>query len=301
MDDDIVQSKNSFINNTITVSLIPGYAYLLAYAYEYGYCSHFGIPISLITPSLSSILLIISLIFLFIVSNLKLFGFFAPLLRVLQNPKYSAYHPFIRMNFFYLVLIVILIIVYGFYWAVLIPFLIVWFVWGILYFFPVLFDRKKKKLAERFEDYNKQEDKLDLAPFVFNYINPKFVKYGFIAALIAGFSYLLGNGEAYKQEEFYVSKYDSTQVFIRYYGDILIFSHINYSNKTISNTYRIISSSDLSILDLKKIRIGHLEKDVVFSFNKVESPKVDSTISKGKADTLKQNEQKPNQQINRTP
>lgn len=255
-------STNNILNNGLLIALIPGYAYLLAFAYEYGYCKHFELPVFLISPSLASILIIISVLVLFMISNLKFLGIITPLFRILRNPKYASYYPFIRINTFFLFATLIILFIYSFYWSILLPVLITWIVIDLLYFAPVwFFDRKKKSLQERFDEYNQQEDKLDLLVFISKFINRRIINYSIIAALLVGLSFLLGNGEAYKQERFYVLKNDSTQVLLRTYTDILVCSTINYETQKISKTYVLVNLKTFSELEFEQVKIGRLSID----------------------------------------
>jgi hypothetical protein len=292
--EDKTESKNSklsyFINNGLLLALLPGYAYLLAFAYEYGYCEHFDLPIFLISPSLSSILIIISVLLLFILSNLKFLGLITPLFRILNNPKYISYYPFIRINTFFLVAFLIIFIIYRINWEILTPLLIGWAFYTIIYFAPVwFFNRKKKSLQERFDDYNKHEDKLDLLVYFSRFINPKLINYSLLAVLVIALAYFLGNGEAYKQEEFYVLDNDTSVVVLRSYNDLLICSNIDFEKKIIRKSYSIINLKSVNKLKMKQVKIGLLSisEEIFQEPVSIDSLKVDSTKSFLKNDTIK--------------
>jgi hypothetical protein len=250
---------HNIFNNGLLIALIPGYAYLLAFAYEYGYCKHFELPLFLISPSLASILIIISVFVLFVFSNLKFLGIVTPLFKILRDPKYSSYYPFLRLNTLFLIATLIVFFIYRFYWGILLPILIVWVLYDVIYFAPVwFFDKKKKSLQERFDAYNSEEDKLDLLVYISSFVDRRVINYSLLAALIVGMSFLLGNGKAYNQERFYVLQSDSTQVLLRTYNEILICSKVDYKTHTVSRDYTLLNLKTFYELEFKQIKIGKL-------------------------------------------
>ncbi|MGA0570052.1 hypothetical protein ACO2Q9_04960 [Variovorax sp. VNK109] len=53
----VVPSKfRQLFTDAVVVALTSGWAYCIAFAYEAGFCSHFGVPLHLITPSLTALL-----------------------------------------------------------------------------------------------------------------------------------------------------------------------------------------------------------------------------------------------------
>lgn len=238
-------TTRTLLSEGVILGVASAYAYLATFLYEYGYCSYFAIPATLISPSLATVLIATAAIGGVFVSSLKLLGLSAPLFRAARDPHRSPYHQFFGMNAIFVVAAILLGTIYGFSIkgsAIFAGFVAVF---ELLYFGPVfLFDRKKP-LRERFEPYSQgKPDQLDL-PILFM---EWFGKTRVLPFMLLGFlllvAYTVGQGEAIRKVRFLTLKSSPDFVVLRNYGDSFIAARFDRKLKTISDELLILRFSD---------------------------------------------------------
>ena len=141
-------STEPFVRKIFSEGIIlafgTAYIYLATFLYEYGFCKNFGIPPSLINPSLATLLIAAATIGGIFLSSLKFIGISAPLWRAARDPKRRSFREFFGINAIFVFIGAFLVTIYGLTRNGAISFIIVWVIIHVVYFGPVLlFNRKK--------------------------------------------------------------------------------------------------------------------------------------------------------------
>lgn len=83
--------SNSILTEGIVLAGLSAYAYLLAFFYEFGYCSHFKLPANLISPNLSTLLVVALVVGGTLLPAFNYIGFTLPLFRAAKDPTRRPY------------------------------------------------------------------------------------------------------------------------------------------------------------------------------------------------------------------
>lgn len=246
-------SARNLLSEGILLAGASAYVYLVTFVYEYGYCSHFSIPRTLISPSLATVLIAAAAIGGVFVSSLKLLGLSAPLLRATVDPKQAPYRLFFGMNTLFAISGILLATIYGLSVRGALIFVGAVSVFELVYFAPVFLFNRKKPLRERFETYTKSKpDQLDLPILFTEWYGKSWLLPILILFALLLFAYLVGHGEATGKERFLTLKSSPDVVVLRNYGDLLIAARFDRARKVVSE-------------ELVLIRLGNDQKAEFFN------------------------------------
>lgn len=252
-------TPRSLLSEGIVLASASAYVYLAAFLYEFGYCSFFSIPATLISPSLSTVLVAAAAIGGVLLSSLKLLGLSAPLLRAAADPQKAAYGEFFRFNALFVILGILLGTIYGVSWRGALIFFGAVALFELVYFAPVfLFDRKKS-LRDRFEAYAKAKpDQLDLPILFTEWFGRGWVPAALILSGLLLLAFVVGNGEASRKERFLTLKSSPDMVVLRSYGDLLIAARFDREQKLVSNELLLIRLTEHQRAEFYNEMVGPL-------------------------------------------
>jgi hypothetical protein len=252
----------------MVIALGTAYIYLVTFFYELGYCAHFGIPQEFISPNLTTILVAAAAIGAFLFSSMQYLGFSVPLIRAATSPSESQkpYRTFFATNAALLVLGILLWRAYGFSLTGFVLFLtLALFVNFIFFGIGLIIHRKAgKSLRERFEALNKtnESDPFSMWGFLFEKFGYRDIVFVLVVIVTTGYAYLIGNGEAARQERFLVLKDSQDFVLLRSYGDLIIAANVDRTKKVTGNDILLLRTSSKDKFEFRTEKLGPLKKGV---------------------------------------
>ena len=219
---EISETKRSIISEGFIIAFIPIAAYVIAFIYEHGYTSYFGIPWELINISLTNVLILAAALlfislFLFqiiVLINTMLSLWNNVLIRWLKN------HLMLFMSFLILIIIArdwkltCFLLAFLFLIFIIPDIILPIFPWDKSTYFQRLCALEKKELEEK----KKKSITLDLA----EYLGRETILFYILFCFIAISAHALGGVNAQKQGSFFILKEPSEKVVLRIYGDNLI-------------------------------------------------------------------------------
>lgn len=265
----------SVLTEGVVIALGSAYVYLVTFFYEIGYCAHFGVPSTFISPNLTTILVAAAGIGVLVFSSFQFLGFSVPLIRAATNPSKSQkpYRQFFAINALLLIFGILLWRAYGFSWMGFLLFsALAIFLNFILFGIGLIIYRKKKSLRKKFEAINKDEsDALDIWGLLFERIGRGGVSLVLGVVLTTGLAYLIGNGEAVRQEKFLLLKEPKDYALLRTYGDLVIAVQVDRSKKLVEHDLLLLRASSIDKLEFRLEMIGPLERKPYVAFNTDEN------------------------------
>lgn len=234
--------------------------YLAAYLREWGFCSVFGIPVELIQPNITTILIAITsglgvLFFLFWFADL--FYTFS------QLRKLKDFGPVRRRLSFDLLVIILfffLLVVFpplrvG--WPVLVYFLVMLIF--IQFVAPLISQRKITGYRNKLETQDRTERETQiLLDYIIKRAGITIVSLGIIVALFLCSMLAVGYNTAVTQTDFLVPSTNQNLVVLRIYEDNLICAPYDIKTKEVEKTFIIIKLNDEPRPQLSLVRLGPL-------------------------------------------
>lgn len=253
---------SSFLTEGVLIALASAFVYLITYAYEAGYCSHFDIPRTFISLNITTILVAAASVGTVIFSSMHLLGFSVPLLKAGVNPseKQEPFRMLFLLNGMFLIAGIFLLKSYDFSWQGFWIFLATVFFFNLVQFGPGLVaHRKKESLGERFKAINQDRDVFDIWEFLIEKLGRDKLIFIFWLAMSFMVAYFIGNGEANRQKEFLTLKAPESYVLLRNYGDLIIAAPIDRNKRLVEKEFLMLRASSIDSLELVLERIGPLE------------------------------------------
>lgn len=274
MDYKIFQMKNSWITPATITAIIPvtiAVGYGLAYAFERGYCSVFGIPPYLIELSINKVIFAVATVVILLASVTLVWYPYVIL------PIQKASKPWrIRLSYLAgaLLIVILLAALYKEVWLEWVPLLItVVATWIAIFIIPIIW-RWIKKIPQWIKqkiflllgrDKTKETPKSETVPTPTAESTNKLTK-GKLAIIILfftvvpfGIAFITGQAEAKMQDEFFITSDPADCAVLRIYGEYLICAPIDMEKGKISGNVFIkkVESSSRLIMSLEKIgRLG---------------------------------------------
>lgn len=254
--------KNSFFSEGLIIAVITSYIYLVAYLYEYGYCSNFGVPKYFISPSLTTLFVSASSIGFLIFTSANFIGFTLPFFRKSFNEDESNanYRKFFFMNAVLLVIAIVLFRAYGLSFISIGIILGMLLLMNIFVFGVKILKTKKMPLKERISSSTmSDDDPFDIWGPIINLIGHK----GLICFLLFIGSMLLayvsGNSDAKKQQIFLTTEIAGrTHILVRKYNELLIFAPFNREDGSFSTDFKLKNISSDSYMMLTREELGEI-------------------------------------------
>jgi hypothetical protein len=254
------QSKPSPIWWQTIVAIIPiavALGYIVAYLYELGYCSTFGIPSEFISPDTTHVLIAVSKVFLSAVTI-----FWVAYVFIMMTAKPKKRGP-IRRRLMLLTIIAVIYIAFAIdypsarrEWYFIIPIFIIF----IFLFFigPAITHRNIKGYRNRLI----AQDGIDAATNPINYIERHIGRSLAIMLLLLlpwiALPYFNGETDASEQQNFLVPSTYQNSVVLRIYGDNLICAELDPHGAMLTDRFFMISMDDEPKPYLSLQEIGRL-------------------------------------------
>lgn len=248
----------------IVIALGSAYIYLVTFFYELGYCTHFGIPPAFISPNLTTILVAAAGIGGLVFSSLQFLGFSVPLIRAATNPSDSQrpFRQFFATNAMLLILGILLWRAYGLSWKGFLMFSVLALLLNFMFFgIGLIVHRKSKSLREKFEAMSKGEpDAFDIWGLLIEKIGRGGVGLILVLVITTGLAYLIGNGEAVRQEKFLFLKEPSDYALLRTYGDLMIAAPVDRNKKLVGHDLLLLRAPSKDKIEFRTEIVGPLER-----------------------------------------
>lgn len=214
----------------ILIAFSSAYAYLIAYTYECGYCVYFGIPIDLISPNTSTILVSGIAIGWVLFASYGYLGFSVPFFRAATDNTHQndGTRMFFRINGAILAAGILIIMSYGFTILHFCIFVISVIFINIIFFWGAFIPKKGKSFEDRLQEIHdiQTKDPFHVTDILVEQLGRKNVLTGIMFVLILGLAFIVGNGNASQQTKFLISDENPNFVLLRTYGDLMIFKSI---------------------------------------------------------------------------
>lgn len=274
--------KTYFSDGAVVLAGLTAYVYSVAFSYEYGYCSYFGIPASFITPSITIALIAATSIVAFLIPLLQMLELFAPILRRanFQNNGGIVF----GYLFFSTVIGLSLFLIFGISRNGALIFVSVFLVVALVLFYELIWKIVKIAFSRRYretvlKEFHDQEaatpepSKPDAAA---TQDTPTQIDRGSISALLVsklghntmlafyfliGICYvanLVGYGNASKTTAFLLLKNPENYAVIRNYGDLMIARGLDLKQEAFTSDFLILKISDSEQLSLVYSKVGPL-------------------------------------------
>lgn len=230
--------SNTLIDKTFVLAALPAYIYFVSFLYEMGFCDRFNIPRYLIQPSLTTILIFTSSLWLIIGSSFKLMGFAAPLIRGAQDESKKHLRGIYVVNFATIIILIVIYFSFPFSWTLLLImfsflFFINAFTWGLNWLLRI---REKKSFKEKLENINSEVDIFDLSPLLLTGLTNSHKYIISTLVLLPGLCYFVGLGQSYKQVQYEPVSNRENIVVLKKYDDILICSPFDLKSRTLGDS-----------------------------------------------------------------
>jgi hypothetical protein len=250
-------SASVLLAEGVLLACASAIVYLATFLYEYGFCSYYGIPATLISPSLSTVLVAAAAIGGVFISSLKLLGLSAPLLRAARTSPSQGLRQLFAYNAIFLIVGILLAGIYGFSWRGAGLYVGLIAVFQLIHFLPVLIFDRKKPIKDRMNEYTSGSDPVDLLLLLEEWYGRKWVGPGTLLLMVLGLAYLVGHGEASRKESFLTLKDFPDTVVLRNYGELLIAAKLD-GQSSIGDEIVLIWLSDKKQLSFVNRRLGPL-------------------------------------------
>lgn len=275
------------LTDAFVLAIASGFLYLVAFFYEWGYCSHFQIPINLISPNPSTVLVAAAVVGTFLVASVQLFGFAVPLLRAGTKPtsRQAPYGEVFMLNAFLLLLGAVLLRAYGISVNGFLFFLAGAAIFNFL-FFGLGLMVEKGTMAERFSSIGKSRKDGD-ALNGWGWMEDHFGRRQTLAvmALVAFLSiaYVVGNGEAARQTRYLMLTEHPGYALLRMYGDQVIAGQVDAASRELRPGVLFFRISSEQPLRMAAEDVGPLSRRPVMLKATTHTPAAAASKSKSEA------------------
>lgn len=263
----------SLLTDGVAIALATAFAYFATFVYEVAYCSNFAIPISLITPNTSTILVAAAAIGTIFVSSIQLLALTTPLFRKSKKKNASSLWAVLgaiivgliviskiyELNAKQLGYIVLGLIVL--FLSPIIP-LTAMGIWHLIK--SKIFRRPARKVSTTVATTTasaepKEELWLTADEFLENWIPQKIVRQILFFGGIILIAYIVGDGNASTQKRFLVFKDHPDVAVLRIYGDLMISAKFNRETKEVSSELSLLWLSEKKQITFANEEIGPLK------------------------------------------
>jgi hypothetical protein len=239
----------------IVIAGIPAAGYWLAYLYERGYSSYFGIPVSYIRVDVGTVIgatlgMLGILGFVYIFVNIIYILFPRNLNKVVCNLL-------LRLLFVTALTLGFVISIPSrdsqkFFFAMWLVFVFLEIIW------PLFAQRKTKGYLSKIEAQQNLDETADTLTNRAASMFPKTFAVAFLLFLLSEAAYWTGSASARLETEFWQPAGDRSLVVVRHYGDVLIAARYYRSTKTLTGEILILPTNENRALRLDLVNVGPL-------------------------------------------
>ncbi|WP_211472596.1 hypothetical protein [Collimonas humicola] len=258
------------LSEGMILGAISSFIYLLTFVYEAGYCFHFGIPLYLITPNLTTVFVAAAGVSLVLITAWPILGLITPLIRrgFLPEKHQRPFQKIFAINALALATTLILLTAYGGSIKGVIWLVIVILAINIVYFGPALIPQKNgKTLGERLEEWNThpQTSQIDITDLILERGGRKYLVIALCIAAVLGFTFAFGDAKGSTQKTFPILKNPDNYllpkeyVLLRSYPEIFIAVELDRKEKKVKSGILLIKNSSVTTLALDLETVGPLE------------------------------------------
>lgn len=247
----------SLLTEGVVLAACSAYIYFITFVYEYGYCSYFSIPASLIAPNASTFLVAAFALGVTILPALNFLAFTAPLFKAARDPERRPYRDVYAYTAILSVTGILLAAIYGVTLKGAVLYVGSSLAFLAFTFLPAILSDRHLPISERL---SKHADIQDQDPFVATNLFDGWMSYrtmriGLLTLIALGVAYLIGDAEARKKKQFLALNADQDLVFLRSFGDLMIFTRVDQHGTEVQGL-RLMWLSEKKELDLIARNVG---------------------------------------------
>ena len=273
----------SLLTEGVLLAVASAYVYFITFVYEYGFCSYFDIPASLIAPNVSTFLVTAVALGVTLLPALQFLAFTTPLFKAARDPNRRAYRDVYAITAVLSVAGILLAAIYGISLVGVALYVGASLTFLAFLFLPAILSDRHLPISERL---SKDADIQDKDPFVTTNLFEGWVSYrkmriGLLAFVALGVAYLVGDAEARHKKQFVALKADEDMVLLRTYGDLLIFTKIDKEAHV--QSLRLLWLSEKKELDLVTRKVGPVTQTPPHSIRQNDASSVPRATSAASA------------------
>lgn len=250
--------KRDYLSDAILIAIMPVIAYLIVYAYEFGYAQSFNIPVELIIINKTTFFIVASSLWVILFPVISLINI---VIMIFKDDSSIIYRIFTRVAPIY-IFIFPLILIYGKILDFIVLISTIFFIVILTSGYFILPLLTQRKVTGGYKQKLLAQEKLDIETtqnrgfYLHKYINKLGINIIMYTFMIIILSYSAGYAEVFTKEEYYIIQ-NSDNVILRMYGDNLVTAKFNridnevYSNFTIRKLEEpdmVITTENLGVL-----------------------------------------------------
>jgi hypothetical protein len=255
----LMEDPNKLISEGLVIAGMPLLGYSVAFAYEYGYASYYGIPWQLISLSLTQVLATAAIlcwlfITLFFVSNL---AFTILSNKKKPNPMLAYYFDVLWPVLLYFVA---LFLIFGTHWREWIFFLAFLALFSVLEFgLPLVTQKDKETYMEKLAAAQAAEPRT-LFDVAARTGWARHFKVLINISLMLLLARDVGRAEALNKNDYWVDSLRTNMVVLRIYGDTVVSHEYDPKNMRLAGDFLVTKISPTQRLRFQEQSLGHLTK-----------------------------------------
>ena len=277
----------SLLTEGVFLAAVSAFVYFIAFVYEYGYCSYFGVPAALISPNASTLLVATFALGVTLLPALNYLAFTTPLFLAARDPKHRPYSRVYAILAILLASGILLGAIYGLSLRGITIYVVTSVALMAFLFLPALISNRKLSIAERLERNNEiqKEDPLVVTNLFDGWLSRRHLGIALLALVALIIAHLVGDAEAQEKRRFLALKADSNLVLLRNYGNLFILARINDEGDRLTDDVRLLWLSEIKELDLVFRNVGPIRKSLSSNSISTKAAKASASSSSVASDS----------------
>ncbi|MBI5569648.1 MAG: hypothetical protein HY914_06845 [Desulfomonile tiedjei] len=240
-------TSSSALFNTGFIAAVTLVSYILVFMYEVGFCAHFGIPMELVSVSMTRLLSVIGPIIILIYSLLMALENIGPYLIkwLVRRPSYVV-HVMVLLGYsLSFVPAMILFREHFGYWVPLtVPFV---FYLLLIVVTPRFINAAVKRSVEKNAVSATNQQEPEALFFKLFRVRGSTILAIILLMFVCSFSRMVGQSDALREENFSIVKAAPECAVLRFYGDKAICYKLNRKSKTVAKTFKVLKVGEQGV------------------------------------------------------
>jgi hypothetical protein len=259
--DDNQKTRAQFLTDSVAIAGASALAYLVSFLFEQGYSDHFGIPATLISPSLTTVLVcaaaIGGILFWFVVMSPLYSHFFV----ASEVAALAPYRLLLRLLAVLVALVILVIATFGWQWPLILTLVAGALLPFLLSFLAVALGERKVPMRDRFAKHAEAQER-DTGYALIDGLMRKLGTTGrwlaIFATVVLFVAYGAGHATATRQVDFPMLKSDPSLALLRTYGSLMIAVRVDRTARSATNELVVSWLDEKKTVEFKIEPIGPL-------------------------------------------
>lgn len=255
--------KTPVLTDSLVIAAASALAYLASFLFEWGYADHFGVPASLISPSLTTVLVAAAavggvLLWLVIMSPL-----YSPLFVASESLALKPYRFFLRQLAVMVVFTILVVATFGWVWPILAILAMAVALPLVLSLASALLTEHSLPVRERFAKHADIQDRdigFALVDRFKQAVGPSGSWMVVVCTIVLFVAYGAGHASATRQIQFPTFKADPSVALLRSYGDLMIGVRVDRAARRATGDLVLTWLADKKTVELNVEAIGPLAR-----------------------------------------